>query len=49
MARVAGELAPELQIILMDHADLKEPWFEDAAVERWRRGNKLIPESWLRD
>lgn len=48
VARVARELAPELQIILMDHADLKEPWFEDAVIERWRRGSKLIPEDWLR-
>ncbi|TXN36569.1 DUF3732 domain-containing protein [Methylobacterium sp. WL7] len=28
IAQVADELAPHLQIILMDHADLKEPWFK---------------------
>ena len=43
----AGELAPELQIIVMDHADLKRDWFEEAVVERWRRGEKLIPQSWM--
>lgn len=43
----AGELAPNLQIIVMDHADLKRDWFEDAVVERWRRGEKLIPQSWM--
>lgn len=42
----ASELAPELQVIVMDHADLKHDWFRDAVVERWRKGLKLIPESW---
>ena len=41
------ELAPNLQIIVMDHADLKRDWFERAVVERWRRGEKLIPQSWI--
>jgi len=27
-----------LQIIVMEHADLKHDWFEDAVVERWRKG-----------
>ena len=44
----AAELAPELQIIVMDHADLKRDWFESAVVERWRGGKKLIPQDWLR-
>lgn len=43
----AVELAPDLQIIVMDHADLKPDWFEDAVVERWRHGRKLIPDSWI--
>lgn len=43
----AADLAPHLQIIVMDHADLKHTWFEDAVAERWRRGKKLIPESWI--
>jgi Protein of unknown function (DUF3732) len=43
----AAELAPGLQIIVMDHADLKDPWFETAVVERWRGGNKLIPSDWI--
>ena len=43
----AGELAPDLQIIVMDHADLKRDWFEEAVVARWRRGEKLIPQSWM--
>ncbi|MGH2637875.1 MAG: DUF3732 domain-containing protein, partial [Rhabdochlamydiaceae bacterium] len=43
----AAELAPDLQIIVMDHADLKTDWFGDAVVERWRNGLKLIPQEWL--
>lgn len=47
ISHAAGELAPNLQIIVMDHADLKRDWFEEAVVERWRRGEKLIPQSWM--
>ena len=47
IADAAVELAPELQIIVMDHADLKGDWFEQAVTARWRRGEKLIPESWI--
>lgn len=47
IADAARELAPNLQIIVMDHADLKREWFEEAVVERWRRGKKLIPQSWM--
>ena len=43
----AKELAPELQIILMDHADLKTDWFGDAVVERWRGGLELVPQDWI--
>jgi len=47
ISTAAAELSPDLQIIVMDHADLKYPWFQDAVVARWRRGEKLIPLSWL--
>ena len=47
ISRAAEDLAPNLQIIVMDHADLKLDWFEEAVVERWRRGQKLIPQSWM--
>lgn len=45
--QAAKELSPTLQIIIMDHADLKEDWFREAVVERWRGGVKLIPPEWL--
>jgi hypothetical protein len=47
MAIVAEELAPHLQIIVLDHADLKQDWYKSAVVERWRKGEKLIPASWI--
>ena len=46
-ADAAAELAPELQIIILDHADLKPVWFASAVVERWRNGEKLVPASWI--
>jgi Protein of unknown function (DUF3732) len=47
IADAAVELSPNLQIIVMDHADLKRDWFASAVVERWRHGEKLVPSSWL--
>lgn len=47
IADAAAELAPDLQIIVMDHADLKRDWFERAVTARWRKGEKLIPASWI--
>jgi hypothetical protein len=46
VSTAASDLSPQLQIIVIDHADLKEEWFEAAVVERWRGGRKLIPEEW---
>lgn len=45
---VAAELAPGLQIIVTDHADLRrEGWFQEAVVEKWRgEGNALVPGDW---
>ncbi|OAI45807.1 hypothetical protein AYO44_12335 [Planctomycetaceae bacterium SCGC AG-212-F19] len=44
-ARV-DELKGQFQVIVTDHAEVKEPWFEEARVERWRGGNALVPRSW---
>jgi predicted nuclease with TOPRIM domain len=46
MHDAALEIAPNLQVIVMDHADLKRDWFAQAVTERWRGNSKLIPESW---
>ncbi len=47
IADAATELAPDMQIIVMDHADLSGAWFEDAVTARWRKGDKLIPAAWI--
>jgi site-specific recombinase XerD len=43
---VAEELSPHFQIIVTDHADIAEDWFQQCVVQRWRRGVKLVPEEW---
>jgi len=43
----AEELTPRFQIIVCDHANLPEPWFQDSVVHNWRGGYKLIPQDWL--
>jgi hypothetical protein len=43
------DVAPGLQVILIEHADLNEDWYRDAIVERWRGGRKLVPEDWKRE
>jgi hypothetical protein len=47
MRDVANELAPDMQIIVCDHANLLDPWFQDAVVHNWRDGQKLIPDAWI--
>ncbi len=47
MRAVVDELSPGMQIIVMDHASLDTPWFQESVVEVWRNGNKLVPIEWL--
>jgi hypothetical protein len=35
-----------LQVIITEHADINEDWFQNAIVERWRQGKKLVPDDW---
>ncbi len=46
---VTASLYPKLQVIITDHADLNEGWFQDSVKERWRSGVKLVPASWYED
>jgi hypothetical protein len=41
-----GKLSPHFQVIITEHADLNESWYQSAVVEKWRKGRKLVPESW---
>jgi hypothetical protein len=43
----AEALVPNFQIIITDHADLKDERFQSAVVQRWRGDEKLIPQSWI--
>ena len=45
--RVVNDLNPRFQIIMTDHADINEDWFQNCVVERWRGGVKLVPEEWI--
>jgi Protein of unknown function (DUF3732) len=44
---VVQELSPKLQIIVCDHANLPEEWFQNSVRYNWRGGDKLIPQEWL--
>lgn len=44
---IAAELAPQLQIIVCDHANLPEEWFRESVVHNWRNGEALVPAAWL--
>ena len=43
-----NEVALGLQVVITEHADINETWYQDAIVERWRGGLKLVPEDWRR-
>lgn len=44
----ADELSPDLQIIVTDHADIDEPWFQKSTVQpKWRGREALIPYDWI--
>jgi hypothetical protein len=45
---VCEELTPNLQIIVMDHANLPDERFQSALIEQpWRGGRALVPEAWI--
>jgi hypothetical protein len=43
---VVKQLSPQFQVVITEHADLKEDWYDDAVVQRWRGGAKLVPDDW---
>jgi hypothetical protein len=46
MHDVAKSVAPGLQIIVSDHANLSESWFADSVRHNWRHGEGLVPKEW---
>ncbi len=45
----ANGMSGQCQVIVVDHAEYTDDWFQSAIVARWRDGEKLIPESWIHD
>lgn len=44
---VVEHLSPGLQVIITDHADIDEEWFQEAVVDtKWRGDEALIPTHW---
>lgn len=39
--------AGSLQVIVVDHANFSDDWFQSKIVYDWHTGEKLIPASWL--
>jgi hypothetical protein len=39
-------VAPGLQVVMTEHADIDEIWYQSAVAERWRGGLKLVPDDW---
>jgi hypothetical protein len=46
MLDVVDTLSPNLQVIVTDHAFLLNERFQSSVIEVWRKGEKLIPETW---
>ncbi len=46
---VLQALGGQFQVIVTEHADLAEDWYQSAVVERWRNGEALIPRNWMDD
>lgn len=45
---ICEELHPDFQIIVMEHANLSDGWFQETLTENpWRAGRALIPEERL--
>lgn len=45
--KTVEKLSPNLQVIITDHADIDEEWFQEAVVDtKWRGDEALIPPHW---
>ena len=47
LLRFTQKDCPEFQIIVTEHANLRDQWFQDALVEEpWSKPPALVPEDW---
>lgn len=44
---VVSALEGAIQVIVCDHANLADDWFQDCVIDNWRNGVALIPADWL--
>ena len=49
VVKTVQKLSPNLQVIILEHADLRDDWYQERVVERWRDGAKLVPAEWIDD
>ncbi|WP_328541171.1 DUF3732 domain-containing protein [Streptomyces sp. NBC_00371] len=42
-----ADLAPNFQLIISDHANLPDQWYQDCVRYNWRYGEALIPQEWI--
>ena len=40
------EIERPFQLIVLDHAHIREDWFEASIIEEWRDDNALVPRTW---
>lgn len=45
-ARYAEDHQEQFQLIVVDHANYDDEWFQDAVRYNWRGGRALVPERW---
>lgn len=43
---IVEQLSPAFQVVITEHADINEAWYQNRVVERWRAGTKLVPDDW---
>jgi Protein of unknown function (DUF3732)/AAA domain len=46
MATACAKIQPDFQLIILDHAHLKDSWFESAIIAEWRGNEALVPYDW---
>lgn len=44
---VVDSLAPNFQMIIIEHANLDDERYQSHVRENWRRGNVLVPHNWV--
>ncbi|MER5719596.1 DUF3732 domain-containing protein [Streptomyces sp. NPDC002132] len=47
MYRFTNDLAPDFQLIVSDHANLPDQWYQDCVRYNWRNGDALVPQAWI--